>query len=149
MIEILPAAAQAAPLMADLHGQAFDAPWSAAEFTALMTGPGVFALRASVAEHPAGFILCRVAVDEAEVLTLATVPGLRRRGVASALLDQAIAVALSRGAVAMFLEVAADNPGAAALYRTRGFRQVGARPAYYSRHEGAADALIMRLDLNR
>ena len=135
--------------MAELHGQAFDAPWSATEFTALMTGPGVFALQASVADRTAGFILCRVAADESEVLTIATAPGLRRLGVASALLDQAIAVALSCGAVAVFLEVASDNPGAAALYRGRGFRQVGSRPSYYSRSEGAADALVMRLDLNR
>lgn len=135
--------------MAELHGLAFDAPWSSAEFTALVTGPGVFALQANVADRAAGFILCRVAVDEAEVLTIATAPALRRLGVAAALLDQAIVVALSCGAVAVFLEVASDNPGAAALYRGRGFRQVGARRSYYSRPEGAADAVVMRLDLNR
>ena len=97
----------------------------------------------------AGFILCRVAADEAEVLTLAVAPPVRRRGVAGALLDRGMAVALAAGARAVFLEVATDNPGAEALYRGRGFAEVGRRPAYFSRAGGAVAALIMRLDLNR
>ncbi|HLZ82965.1 MAG TPA: GNAT family N-acetyltransferase [Caulobacteraceae bacterium] len=143
------AGADAAPTLAALHETAFDEPWSAADIAALLHSPGVFAFRAGLDGETAGFILCRLAADEAEVLTLAVAPAMRRRGVAGALLDQAMAAALAGGARAMFLEVATDNPGAEALYRGRGFGEVGRRPGYFSRAGGAVAALIMRLDLNR
>jgi ribosomal-protein-alanine N-acetyltransferase len=141
--------AEAAPALAALHSTAFDDPWSSTDIAVLLGSAGVFALRARFAGVAAGFILCRVAADEAEVLTLAVAPALRRRGVASALLDRAIAAALAAGARALFLEVATNNPGAEALYRARGFAEVGRRPGYFSRPGGAVAALIMRLDLNR
>jgi ribosomal-protein-alanine N-acetyltransferase len=162
MIALTALSAADAPVMAEIHRQAFDAPesfdapWSAAEFAALLAGPGVFAMGATLggatpegAAQPAGFVLCRVAADEAEILTLATLPDHRRRGVASALLAAANASAARAGAAVMFLEVAGDNPAAHALYLARGFREVGLRPHYYPRAGGAVQARIMRLDLNR
>ncbi|MDB5480952.1 MAG: rimI [Caulobacteraceae bacterium] len=149
MIVIDPVGAEAAPALAALHRTALDEPWSAAEIDVLLSSPGVYALSASLGGQATGFILCRVAADEAEVLTLAVTPAMRRRGVATALLDRAIAAALAAGARALFLEVATDNPAAEALYRSRGFVEVGRRPGYFSRPGGAVAALIMRLDLNR
>jgi ribosomal-protein-alanine N-acetyltransferase len=143
-----------APVLAEIHHQAFETPWSGAEFTALLAGPGVFAIgavpeSAAEADPPAGFVLCRVAADEAEILTLATVPDQRRRGVASALLAAANAEAVRAGAAVMFLEVAEDNPAAYALYLSHGFREVGSRAGYYRRAERDVRARIMRVDLNR
>lgn len=149
MIVLESVTADSAPALAALHRVAFDEPWGAADIAVLLRSPGVFALEASFLGEAAGFILCRVAADEAEVLTLAVIPAMRRRGVARALLDQALAIAVAAGAGAMFLEVATDNHGAEALYRGRGFGEVGRRPAYFSRAEGAVAALVMRLDLNR
>jgi ribosomal-protein-alanine N-acetyltransferase len=143
------ASAEAAPALAALHRSAFEEPWSADDIAVLLRSPGVFAASASLSGEVAGFILCRIAADEAEVLTLAVAPAMRRRGVAGALLERAMAAALAAGAGAAFLEVAADNPGAEALYRAHGFREVGRRPGYFSRAGGAVAALIMRLDLNR
>ena len=60
-----------------------------------------------------------------------------------------VRAALAGGAEAMFLEVAADNPSARALYQANAFREVGRRPGYFSRRDGAVTALIMRRDLNR
>lgn len=49
------------------------------------------------------------------------------------------------GADAIFLEVAEDNPGAIALYRSTGFETVGRRPDYYPRKSRPpVAALIMR-----
>jgi len=143
------ALAETAPALAALHRTAFEDPWSDADIAALLGSPGVFALSARLAGEAAGFILCRVAADEAEVLTLAVTPAMRRRGVASALLERAMAAAAAGGARSVFLEVAMDNPGAEALYRAHGFGEVGRRPGYFSRAGGAVPALIMRLDLNR
>lgn len=149
MIEIQVAAVEAAEGFASLHREAFEAPWSATELATLLSGPGSLALSAWIEGHLAGFVLCRAVADEAEVLTLASAPAARRRGVAKALLAAAQQVAASRGVEALFLEVAADNQAALALYRGLGFRQVGARAGYYRPRSGPVDALIMRRDLNR
>jgi ribosomal-protein-alanine N-acetyltransferase len=85
---------------------------------------------------------------EAEVLTLAVRPEQRRRGAARALLAAALALAAPTAA-AMFLEVAADNAGAVALYEAAGFEQVGRRAGYYGRTGAPSiDAIVMRRALN-
>lgn len=136
---------------AALHEAAFDDPWSAVALGELLITPGAFALlaerkrsRESVPK-PLGFILCRAGGGECEILTLAVLPAERRRGVATALLRAALAEATARGSGAIFLEVAADNHAARALYERQGFAVVGRRAAYY-RHEsgGDRDALVMR-----
>ncbi len=149
MIGIRPAGIEACPALADIHRQGFDPAWSAEEIRSLMDGLGAFAFSAGPETSPAGFVLYRITADEAEVLTIATRPDHRRQGVASALLDTALAAALASGAALMFLEVAVDNLAALALYRSRGFEPVGGRPGYYSRPGGPIDAMIMRVDLNR
>jgi len=136
-----------AAILAALHAQAFEKPWTADEIAALIDGLGAYAFAVQAPEEPAGFILCRAVADEAEILTLATAPAHRRRGVAQALLRAAMDGATARGARAMFLEVAADNPAAVALYRQAGFAQVGARRGYYERKNDAVDALVLRRDL--
>ena len=135
--------------LAKAHASAFDAPWPPEAFTTLLASPGVFAL-AAVTEAPVGLILMRAIAGEAEVLTLAVEPGYRRRGVAQALLQAGLALAEAMGAEDAFLEVAADNPAALALYRKAGFEQAGHRGGYYRRPDGqAADALVLRRTLNR
>ncbi len=102
--------------------------------------PGTFAFQVP----GAGFILCRQAADEAEVLTLAIAPEYRRQGLAGRLLDVAIAAAVKVGATAVFLEVAANNTPGLGLYAAAGFIQVGRRRRYYSTASGGIDALILR-----
>jgi ribosomal-protein-alanine N-acetyltransferase len=149
VIQIDPAPVEAAETLARIHAEAFAPPWTAGEIVTLTQGLGAFAFLARFEAEPAGFILCRVAADEGEVLTIATRPEFRRRGVAKALLGAAEAAALDAGACRLFLEVADANPGALALYDGRGFRPVGRRHGYYSRGAGEGGAIIMRLDLNR
>lgn len=138
-----PLAAADAEEAAAVHAQAFAAPWTADDIAALLTRPEVSGLTA-----PGGFILTRTIAGEAEVLTLAVAPAQRRRGLARALLAQALDAAREAGAQAAFLEVAADNQAAIALYEGAGFARVGLRRGYYSRPTGAADALVLRRDLN-
>jgi ribosomal-protein-alanine N-acetyltransferase len=70
---------------------------------------------------------------------------MRRQKIATALLAAVFAEAAARGAAAIFLEVAADNDGALALYAQHGFAIVGRRAAYYRRANGGwGDALVMR-----
>ncbi|KPQ07760.1 MAG: ribosomal-protein-alanine N-acetyltransferase [Rhodobacteraceae bacterium HLUCCA12] len=113
-----------------LHARCFAAPppWSADSFATLLQNPHVFLLVSP--DHDA-FALGRAIGPEVELLTLATDPQVRRRGLARALMDRFAAEARERRAETVFLEVAEDNAAAIALYRSLGFVQTGQRPGYY------------------
>jgi len=131
--------------LARLHARAFtpsgnnSRSWSAAEFSALLDSRFCFAVGDSRA-----FALGRVVADEAELLTLASDPAHHRQGHARACLQLFEASAAKRGATIAFLEVAADNQPAIALYLNSGYQISATRPAYYNRDQATAvDALIM------
>ena len=129
--------------LAALHAEAFDAPWNAAAFAALLDQPGVFGVR-----EAGGFILCRTVLEEAEILTLAVRPQNRRAGLALRLIEAAAGLAALGGAERLFLEVAEDNAAARALYGRLGFGQTGRRSGYYARAPGPpADAVVLVLNL--
>ena len=134
--------------LAAIHRASFDDPWDAEAMAGILAMPGHFGLIAIEHGTPAvGFVLVRIAADEAEILTIAVDPGRRRAGLGRRLVEAARALALAGGAVALFLEVADDNAPAIALYESQGFRVVGMRPGYYRRAGGAVAARTMRLDL--
>jgi len=139
---ILAGPAHAAALAA-IHATAFPPAeqWSAAAFATHLALPGVFA----VIDEAGGLVLARVAADEAEILTLAVAPALRRQGRGRALLAAALSHAAAAGARRLFLEVAEGNAAARALYAAAGFREVGRRPAYYASGEAA---LVLQADLD-
>ncbi len=128
-----------ARVLAEIHATAFPLgeKWSEGAFATHLALPGVFGCIA----EPGGMILARVAADEAEVLTLAVAPEARRRGMGRALLQAAETEAAHRGATAMFLEVAANNRPAQALYAAAGYTEIGRRCRYYPNGD---DALVMR-----
>jgi len=129
--------------LAALHAQAFDNPWSARAMADLLDS-GAFA----IAEED-GFILVREGGGEAEILTIAVAPHARRKGIGLALIRAAEKELHHHGATSLFLEVAADNEAALALYERAHFEPVAVRPEYYRHSDGkAADAQIMRLTLN-
>jgi [ribosomal protein S18]-alanine N-acetyltransferase len=129
--------------LADLHTTAFDAPWSPTAFAELLSQPGVI-----LEVEDQGFILVRVALDEAEILTLAVHPEARRAGIGARLTQAAAARAAMEGAERLHLEVAEDNAAARALYSRLGFKTVGRRRRYYARpEEPAVDALLLVLNL--
>ena len=137
-----------AEAMAQAHAGAFTPSWRDDEFEDLLDGEGVFGFVARD-ETPLGVILCRIAAEEMEVLTVGVTRAARRRGVAKALMEMALAAAREAGAKACFLEVAVDNDAAAALYAGLGFRRAGLRKSYYDRGpEGFVDAIVMRRELN-
>ncbi|WP_303731113.1 GNAT family N-acetyltransferase [Paracoccus solventivorans] len=127
--------------LAALHCRCFTVPrpWTAAEFAALLPDSGTM-----LHTSPQGFLLGRIAGDEAELLTLAVAPEARGQGEGRALVRRFLKDCSARGAVAVFLEVAADNAAAIGLYRATGWRQVGQRRSYYA---PGLDALVMRHDL--
>ncbi len=95
-----------------------------------------------------GFVLSRLAADEAEILTIAVEAAFQGRGVGRALLSENLRQTSNAGARAMFLEVAEDNAPALALYERFGFVKVGERAGYYRRADGTRTAaIVMRKQL--
>jgi [ribosomal protein S18]-alanine N-acetyltransferase len=127
-----------ADLLAQLHAQCFEAPWGADAMRDLLATPGTFGLVAAWADDapPAGFVLARVAADESEILSIGVAPEGRGKGLGAALLEAAALRCAKLGARTLFLEVAADNRPAQALYARAGFRQAGLRKGYYARAQG-------------
>ena len=126
--------------LAALHEAAFagKGPWSAASFAELLMSPHVQLLT-----RPNGFALIRTIAGESELLTLAVHPDVHRRGIARDLMRDWLGRAAAQ-ADSAFLEVAADNLAARALYDAFDFRETGRRPGYYRRESGKnADAVLM------
>ena len=132
-----------AALLASLHAECFDDPWTDDDFAKLLSMPGAAAHLAMKAGHPVGFILTRTVADETEIITIGTTPSARRHGIAKALIAQAAAD------TKLFIEVAAGNVSARALYARCGFVEAGVRPNYYRRSGTSEDAVVMRRDSNQ
>jgi len=134
--------------LAALHGESFgDARWSSQQIADSLALATTQALIIEEAGTPQGFILCQLAQDEAEILTLCVSPSLRRNGAGRQLVEAALASAKSKNIRRVFLEVAVDNEAALALYKKTGFRQNGKRPGYYQRGAKTVDAVMLSLDL--
>lgn len=132
------------PALARLHAAAFPYEhWDVAALTGMLTTPGTRGL--ATGENLAGFVVVRTVLDEAEILTICVDEQARRRGIGRALLVAATRAAAADGAAALYLEAAADNVSALALYRDAGFAEVGQRRGYYRRGAEKIDALVMRL----
>ena len=127
--------------LARLHAEAFTTPrpWSEVEFASLLSGTGSF-----LVAEPQGFALGRAIAGEAELLTIAVADQARRGGIGRRLLTAFLKEAAERGSATVFLEVAADNAPAIALYRAAGFAQTGRRRGYYAGPGGhRIDALVL------
>lgn len=136
---------QTASQMAQIHAAAFaqERSWSEQEFRALLETRGVYLIGADM-----GFALVRIVADEAEILTIAVHPDAQGKGMGARIMQQAMHCSASHGAASMFLEVAADNHAAKALYAKCGFVVTGTRRAYYARKDGTSvDALLMTAPL--
>ena len=136
-------------LLSEIHAATFRRGWSGAEFEALLLQPGVHALIANFRKAfgstaPAGFILYRIAADEAEILSVAVVDECRRRGIARQLLEEALRHLYREGARSIHLEVEDSNLAAVRLYRAMEFRESGKRPGYYAQRRATpGGALVM------
>ncbi len=128
--------------LAELHLRCFEdtpPPWSAGEFGALLDMPTT-----RLIALPGGFALAQVAGHEAELLTLAVAPEVRRRGIGRTLLAALAAELAAEGVAEIFLEVAETNAAGRALYAASGYVDRGLRRGYYRRRNAPAiDARVM------
>ncbi len=128
-------------VLAEIHERSFPSGWSEDDLAALARQPGVTILQARRSSllgsrSILGFVILRVAADEAEVLTIAVDPRQRQRGVGALLMRHALSRLYADRIASLFLEVDAANAPALALYRRLGFRKVGETARLLSRQRG-------------
>lgn len=126
----------------------FPTPWSRWTFLAELTQSLGYFLVAGPAPPQSwqlwGYIVYRLVADEMHILNLAVHPEKRRRGVARAMLAEALRRSRIAGARQAWLEVRPSNSTALALYTSFGFKEVGRRPRYYE--DTQEDAILLALE---
>ena len=124
--------------LSDLHKKCFpNKPWSADDFRDLKQSG------CEIIMSENGFIVYRIVVDEAEIITIGVNPEKRRLGIASAMIGIIEQTTKNQGVKKIFLEVASDNIPGQRLYENCGFKTIGLRPKYYD----GVDAILMSKDI--
>ena len=102
-------------------------------------------LRPGRGQPISAFVNYWVVASELQVMNVATLPSVRRRGFARLLLLDAMDRGRALGLREASLEVRRSSEAALGLYEGLGFERVGLRQAYYS--DNGEDAVVMRCDL--
>lgn len=146
---IEPATIRDAAKLSQLHRASFHRGWGQGEFESMLAERNTLADRLMQGRSPIGFIISRLAADEAEILSVAVASAQRGRGYSRSLLHQHLGHLAGRGIHRVFLEVEENNEPAVRLYQRAGFRTVGRREQYYRDATGAKfNALVMQRDLS-
>jgi ribosomal-protein-alanine N-acetyltransferase len=129
--------------IAALHAASFNRGWSEEEIDRLLIDRQVVTHCAAIGGRFSGFIMSRMAAEEAEILSVAVAPARRRRGVARLLLDLHLRRLAGLGVRTVFLEVGEQNDAARRLYRRAGFHEAGRREGYYVDASGRRTAALV------
>lgn len=122
--------------LATLHKKCFpNKPWSTQDFADLQKSG------CEIIMSENSFIVYRIAVDEAEIITIGVDQKIRRTGTAFSLMTIVEKEIKNQGVKNIFLEVSLTNIPAIELYKKLGFLPVGSRPKYY---EDGTDAIVMK-----
>ena len=127
------------PQVIAIERRAFPTPWSLAMFVLELSKPSGVCLAAIEEGRIVGYLICSRYAEVWHLMNIAVDPPARRRGIATALLEQMIDRAGQEASYT--LEVRPSNTQAISLYERFGFRSAGTRRRYYQ--DTGEDALIM------
>ncbi len=133
--------------LAEVERACFAHPWSREGLAAELSSPTALFLTAEEEETGAlaGYVGSHLVCGECYIDNVAVLPEQRRRGTASALLEELIRRVKAQGGVFLTLEVRESNAPALALYGKRGFAPAGRRKDFYTGPR--EDALLLTLYL--
>jgi ribosomal-protein-alanine N-acetyltransferase len=127
----------------EIELQSYPTPWSRSMFAGELAKPSSVCLGAFEPESGEllGYMIISRYVDAWHLMNVAVAPHHRRRGIASALLEQLFEKTRDESRRGYTLEVRISNVAAIRLYERLGFRSRGVRRGYYT--DNREDALIM------
>ena len=134
-------------LFAALEAEVFaEDPWTPYMIAEELSSP---ASRYWIATDESGDVVgyggAKVGGDQADVMTIGVRAHARGAGVGATILDALMAWSHEAGAREIFLDVRPSNEGAIALYKSRGFVEIGRRPRYF--RNPVEEAVEMRAPL--
>jgi ribosomal-protein-alanine N-acetyltransferase len=127
-----------------LEVRCFPSPWRREFFESEIISEGRFNLVARRDGIIAGYLFAMWFEDEMHINKIAVEAGLRRQGVALALMHRCTAFAIEHGVTSIWLEVRRSNEDAQQFYTFLGFEAEYIRKSYYPDGEAA---VVMTKDL--
>ncbi|MCH5211220.1 MAG: ribosomal protein S18-alanine N-acetyltransferase [Oscillospiraceae bacterium] len=127
--------------VAELEKQCFSVPWSEKSFRDEMTNKLAIYFIARYDGKCVGYAGFWNVSGEGGITNVAVLPGYRRKGIASLMIEKMIKEARGLGLELLTLEVRKSNISAQELYKKYGFDIIGERKRYYS--DNGEDAWIM------
>ncbi len=129
--------------MARLHARAFGKPWSRLDFETWLRRENAFGAVVERSGRLAALGFAMAAGEDAELLTIASSPSVRRKGAARAVLCELDQKAQEMGLKRWVLEVACNNKPARTLYQRLNFVEIGVRKGYYSAGPDQFDGFVL------
>ena len=129
-----------------IESQNIVALWSLKNFQESLTAKDYFKV-VRFNDETVAFIIAKVMNHECEILNLGVEISMRKKKLASKLLNNLIDFSKARNIKQIFLEVRVSNTAAVNLYDKFKFNEIGCRPNYYITENGKEDALIMGVNL--
>lgn len=131
--------AEDAQKLAELDKLCFNVPWSEKSFLEEAKNPLAEYFTAREDDEIIGYGGIWIVSEEGQITNIAVRPDMRRKGIASELLDRLIASCKTCRRIV--LEVRESNFSAIALYEKHGFKKCGVRKNFY--HSPTENGIIM------
>ena len=144
LLQIVPMAAKHIPAVAAMEAASFSTPWTEDSIRSELDNPWAIWLVATDGDMLVGYLGVQYGPDGGDIMTIATEPACRGRGIAKAMIGRMVQLLMEKNLQWLTLEVRPSNAPALALYEALGFRQVGRRKNYY--RSPTEDALLLTLN---
>ncbi len=138
-MKIVPMTTEDAKALAELDLLCFNVPWSEKSFQEEANNPLARYFVAKEEEKIIGYGGIWLVSGEGQITNIAVHPEMRKKGIASAILEELIRSA--EGCEQIFLEVRESNVAAISLYEKYGFKNCGVRKNFY--HSPTENGIIM------
>jgi ribosomal-protein-alanine N-acetyltransferase len=133
--------------VAKIEAENFSVPWSEQSFLDSILLEHTLFLVAEETGKIAGYCGIYLTAEEGELVNIAVIQSMRRKGMARCLLEEAVRILLENGVEALYLEVRVSNEPAIRLYESMGFSTEGIRKGFYEKPR--EDARIMKLEMEK
>lgn len=133
------------PQILKIEQMSFSTPWSEMAFLNEIYNPTSINKVAVYGNEIAGYICVNRVIDEGHILNIAVHIDVRRKGIATTLLEKVVDELRMKGCKSLYLEVRASNISAIQFYEQHGFVSAGIRKNYYTSPK--EDAVVMMLEL--